>query len=336
MAGKIKHYVKSALRQAKADPLFTAIYIAGVTLAIATTLTMAIIYNIKLSPIYPEVNRGNTYFITQLIGENGEAYPRYGQMSYTFAKELRDIEGVNAVGVNGGLGESTITFGEGKPNVKMSSRSVDDGFFKIYEFKFLDGFPFSEEDITGQVKDVIITDEAAKKLFGTTEEIVGKIIPINYSEYRVKGVVESGSRFGNQSYSQLYFPARVAEKEESGTVADRLFGWYVTEILIEDGSIDSVNEQIINTLRKQADGSGWTFRLQSSRPVSYMQQMLKPYMENFSWWEIIKEKLLLVMVILIVPAVNLSGLISGRMDSRVAEVGLRKAFGANDRDVINM
>ena len=45
----IKHYIKSALMQAKADPLFIGIYIAGVTLAIATTLAMSMIYYIKIA-----------------------------------------------------------------------------------------------------------------------------------------------------------------------------------------------------------------------------------------------------------------------------------------------
>lgn len=48
---------------------------------------------------------------------------------------------------------------------------------------------------------------------------------------------------------------------------------------------------------------------------------------------------LLVLVLLIVPALNLSSLISGNMDSKMSEMGIRKAFGARNstllRQVVN-
>ena len=53
-----------------------------------------------------------------------------------------------------------------------------------------------------------------------------------------------------------------------------------------------------------------------------------PSDEDFSWWDVIKEKLIVFLVLLIVPALNLSGMISSRMDMRSAELGIRKSFGA--------
>ena len=44
------------------NKLFTSIYVAGTALAIATTMIMAIVYYVKIAPIYPEVNRNRTLF----------------------------------------------------------------------------------------------------------------------------------------------------------------------------------------------------------------------------------------------------------------------------------
>ena len=41
------------------------------------------------------------------------------------------------------------------------------------------------------------------------------------------------------------------------------------------------------------------------------------------------------MALLLVPAINLSGMISSRMDDRLAEMGIRKAFGANRKQLLN-
>ena len=40
---------------------------------------------------------------------------------------------------------------------------------------------------------------------------------------------------------------------------------------------------------------------------------------------------LLMLLLLLLPAINLSGLVSNRMESRCAEMGIRKAFGAKRR-----
>jgi putative ABC transport system permease protein len=45
--------------------------------------------------------------------------------------------------------------------------------------------------------------------------------------------------------------------------------------------------------------------------------------------------ILTFITLLIVPAVNLSGIISGRMEERLAEMGVRKAFGASKRTLLN-
>lgn len=45
------------------NKLFTSIYVAGTALAIATTMIMAIVYYVKIAPIYPEVNRNRTLFM---------------------------------------------------------------------------------------------------------------------------------------------------------------------------------------------------------------------------------------------------------------------------------
>ena len=44
---------------------------------------------------------------------------------------------------------------------------------------------------------------------------------------------------------------------------------------------------------------------------------------------------LLMLLFLLLPAINLSGLVSNRMEARRAEMGIRKAFGAKRRTLLN-
>ena len=51
--------------------------------------------------------------------------------------------------------------------------------------------------------------------------------------------------------------------------------------------------------------------------------------------DIIRRYLLIALVFMLVPAINLTGLISSRMQERTEEMGLRKAFGAGARTLVS-
>ena len=52
------NYFRQALAMMREEKLFSGIYIAGTAMALAFTMVMAVVYYIKLAPIYPELNRG--------------------------------------------------------------------------------------------------------------------------------------------------------------------------------------------------------------------------------------------------------------------------------------
>ena len=52
--------IRQALAMMREEKLFSSIYIVGTALAIAFTMVMAVVYYIKLAPIYPERNRART------------------------------------------------------------------------------------------------------------------------------------------------------------------------------------------------------------------------------------------------------------------------------------
>ena len=55
-------YFRQALALIREERLFSGIYIVGTALAIAFTMVMAVVYYIKLAPIYPEANRARTVY----------------------------------------------------------------------------------------------------------------------------------------------------------------------------------------------------------------------------------------------------------------------------------
>ena len=60
----IKVYLKQAWELLKQNKLFSMLYIVGTGLAIAMTMIMAVVYYVKIAPVYPEVNRMNTLYLS--------------------------------------------------------------------------------------------------------------------------------------------------------------------------------------------------------------------------------------------------------------------------------
>lgn len=67
------------------------------------------------------------------------------------------------------------------------------------------------------------------------------------------------------------------------------------------------------------------------QPTSHALSVFKEYPADtsFSSWKVAGRLTLWVLVLLLVPSLNLNGLIASRMESRLPEMGVRKSFGAS-------
>ena len=86
---KLTLYAKQAWQEAKAHPLYTTLYIVGVTLAIALTMIFTTYYYIRIAPIYPETNRSKTYYVRSAgMQHKTEGYVNRWWLGQTFADEV--------------------------------------------------------------------------------------------------------------------------------------------------------------------------------------------------------------------------------------------------------
>ncbi|MBQ6192232.1 MAG: hypothetical protein IJK51_08045, partial [Bacteroidaceae bacterium] len=64
MLSKFILFLRHAFALIRADKLFSTIYIVGTAVAIASAMVVAIVLNIMLADIRPEVNRSRTLYLT--------------------------------------------------------------------------------------------------------------------------------------------------------------------------------------------------------------------------------------------------------------------------------
>ena len=70
--------IRHAFALIREDKLFSAIYVAGTAVAIASAMVVALILHIRISNIYPEEHRDRTVYLTCLCAHpRGQAFLRH-------------------------------------------------------------------------------------------------------------------------------------------------------------------------------------------------------------------------------------------------------------------
>lgn len=334
----LKTYFKQALALFRQNCLFSTLYIAGTGLAIAMTVVMALVYYVKLAPVYPEANRANTLYLTHASfhSEKQKATWQAGLSYQALQDWVYPLK--NAAAVSARL-ESDLTetgyiqpadrSGDFHPALKL----VDPAFFRVYPFRFLEGKPFTDADLESGLRAAVISDDLARRLFGAVEGAVGRSFSLDYVDCRVCGVVRGASYLTPQSYAQVYLPYSADPAYREALAAQFPYcGSFSVTFLVEDGAqADALRAEIADAARRlnlQYRGQ-WQMELWK-QPTAHWLGVFQshPSDADFNPWKAVGYLLVVVLVLLLVPALNLSGLIASRMESRLAEMGVRKSFGA--------
>lgn len=333
-----KIYFRQAWNLVKQNKLFTSIYVIGTGLAIALTMILFIVHYIKFAPVYPEENRGETLVIRRLTLRYNDDQGMYQNncCSPYLGKYLKEQTRAEAVAVfSPNTGKSPV--GIGKPGEANQLRGivklVNADFWKLFTFQFIDGKPFTEVDVDSKQQVAVIQEEIALQLFGRTD-VTGERIQAEGQDVKIVGVVKNSSVATPDSYAAVWIPISLDNKYSTEMKRAELLGRYQVYLKATSGSEKEIlKQEVIEAFRKyDADHPETTHELKG-QPVedwlSYYQ-----HDEEVSVKEVVLELLYLLLALLFIPALNLSGMISSRMDQRQVEIGVRKAYGASNWSIL--
>ncbi|MBQ8007958.1 MAG: ABC transporter permease [Bacteroidaceae bacterium] len=336
----IKIYVKQAWQMMKQQKLFSTIYIIGTALAVCFTLAVVYSVYIRVAGFYPDYDKANTYKmlpiqVTMADGKKSMVYRLSHQTVNDWFRSLKDVEGVTALYQT--YESKFVKLPEGKGDYSIYSKFTDPDFFKVCSFTFVEGAPFTEEDFRSGIRNIVITDMLAKRIFGTDRGLVGKELNISFEDYRICGVVKAPSTASSFGFAHVYFPY-TSEPGYNALDENMPISGSLTVYLVMKNKAqrDAVWEQLQARIREFNQANQGIMQLElNQRPMSNSQTTLH-YMyyqdeqySKFNLWEVVRYYIYLMFLLLIVPAINLSGMISSRMEDRLPEMGVMKSFGAS-------
>lgn len=329
----LRLYFKQAWNLIRQEPLFSLIYVVGTGLSVSMVMVLSIVFYMKMANVYPETNRdrilvAKSGLVTDKDGEESSAYLSEEMINTCFGS-MTGVEAVAMISNNGG---GRRVQPEGDPEqLPVTVKFVNTGFWKVFPFRFLSGKPFTEADQRSAIPTVVIAGSLAHRLYGT-DEAVGKHISVGFKQYRVCGVVKDASLVTEKTYAQVWFPYTLEDgyKPNSSYNDSQALGDYWAYILASEGTD-------LKTLKKEAEGR--VERYGKSLAVGSFSAFGQPdyyWLSTFRTWTngapdygaLALQYGLIVLILLLVPSVSLSGMTDSRMERRLAEMGVRRAFGA--------
>ncbi|RHP67366.1 ABC transporter permease [Bacteroides sp. OF04-15BH] len=326
----IKRYIKQTWAMLRQHKLFGALYIIGTAIPIALTMIVITFQYIRVGSIYPEEHRDEVWITNRAYTQSGMRW-----INLWVVKEwFYPMKGIQAATAFRNDTEAQVLLPDSKASMQVLSKLTDPGFFKVFDFDFLAGKSFTEADLANGNFRAVITASLSRRLFGT-EQAVGKTFAMNQIRFTVAGVVRDVSALTPLTCAQVYVPYSCFPEDGNAMRRDNVMGDYTVCMRIPSGNGAAVqaNVEERNRLFQQMH--------QIKAPnYSYVQPPCPLWKYNVNNQSMDQDdnvsKALrlfggLVLVFLLVPALNLSGMISSRMEGRLPEMGIYKAFGATRR-----
>ena len=304
-----KQYLKQAWQLMKQNRFFSFVYILGTGLAISMVMVMAIVYYIRTADIAPEDCRSrllqlNRASVKSKDEEKGGTYN--WMLSYHAARQI--LDGLSEVeeaclridpGSTGQLMGTVYSQLPGSTDrYKTRLMATDAAFWRIFSFRLLHGKPYTDEEYESGMKRIVLSESYARKLFGSAQV-----------EYRVAGVVEDVSSVMTMTCADAWVPVSSVPALVEAGGAERSAGPVCAYMLAKStAGFEAIRDEV-NRRRLQYNTTLQERYVDAFSLSTPQQTQIGSLNYRMSYADIIRRYLLIALVFLLVPAINLTGLI---------------------------
>ena len=173
----------------------------------------------------------------------------------------------------------------------------------------------------------MITEDIARQLFGTTD-VAGKTVLLNHVEYRISGVVADVSVLATSAYAQVWIPYNSTDISRLAWWEDTMGQMRAVILAYSAADFPAIRKEVEQLRRKYNDGLRDSEVFYRGQPDEQFANLYRKWSEVPDTKAVVMRYTLVIAILLIVPAINLSSMTLSRMRKRMAEIGVRKAFGA--------
>jgi putative ABC transport system permease protein len=342
----LAHYLKLAVKVLRRRKFFTFISLFGVSFSLLVLLVVAALFDHIFAPHAPETRGDRTlgvYFLS-LRGEGWEtsALPGYAFLD-RYVRPMADLPEVEQVAL-ASYPRTEVLYIDGR-RVESYARRTDGDYWQILDFDFVEGRPFTPDDVAN-ARFVAVINEATRRRFFGEAQAVGRTFDMGGRGYRVVGVVRDVPILRSLSFSDIWTPHSTDllsgyRKEWVGDFYALLLARDRTDFGVIKADFQ---ERLREALKEFPNPSHFTASPPkgvdnaisgTDTPFEGMaRQMLGGLTEEDHAEKLLAALLLLLTLFLVLPSLNLININLSRILERSSEIGVRKAFGASSGTLV--
>ena len=334
--------LKQFIYELKSEPVVTWVTIIGTALAIFLIMTVVMMQEVKTAPYSPESHRDRmlhwgSMSITHADWGDGTSN---GPMSYWAYQNI--IEPLESAETSTAYACMTTTHSAALRDhtpIKVDILPTDHRFFDVLDLQFIAGKPYDQAQFESSQALAVMTESTARQLFGSAgEDLIGSEFLIDLAPYRLIGIVKDVSPLADHAYSQLWVPL-TATSLLKDTWNDNYMGMLSSTILARDKSdfpailaeLDKIKANI-NTQMKAGNGYQYVWR---NRPYTTEKDAVSKWANvEPDLKQARRSRLMVYLILLIVPAINLSSMTQSRVKRRMSEIAVRRSYGATRSGIL--
>jgi putative ABC transport system permease protein len=244
-----------------------------------------------------------------------------GPTAKALAEEMPEVEyAVSTTWVS----DYTLSFNNKDVTGKGIYASKD--YFELFSYKLIQG---ESNQVLADKKSIVLSKDLAVSLFGTTENVVGKILEWQHEEkYQVSGIFEKTPNNSSVQFDFLLTFEGFLDNNEWAT------NWFNTApstfLLMKEGvDIRDFNSKVADLVLTKTEGKA-SHRTPFITRYSdvYLYSKYENGVQSGGRITYVKLFSIIALFVLVIACINFMNLSTARASRRIKEVGIKKALGA--------
>jgi len=318
--------IKSALKSLYSNKLRSFLAMLGIIIGVGAVISMLAIGAGAQKQVIENISEMGTNLLVVRSGQRGSRGVMSGAGEILTVDDAEAIlEQVEDVEMLAPVVQGTVQFKYYNKNSRSNiiGSSVTYPSIRNYEVEF--GRFFNDTETTRAMKVVVIGSETAENL-GFTKDNIGEKVKINGANFKVIGMLKSKGDSGFMSADDIaMMPYTTAMNKVLGT--DKLREIDIQSV--DNADSTAVEEAISTVMRKQ-------HKIRGSQEDDFSVRNQADLIERVS--DISKTFTMLLggiaAISLLVGGIGIMNIMLVTVTERTKEIGIRKAIGAKDRDIL--
>ena len=324
----LRNYLKTAWNVLQRRRFFTAVSLFGIALTLSVLTLVAALFDHTFAASAPETQLDRTLGI-YFVELSGEHMHRNGFAGYGLIdKYARNLPGVERLAV-ASMPVRVASYVNGS-KIRSYLKRTDAAFWQVMSFGFVEGGPYSDDDVTRGQRVAVINRTTRDRFFGEGHA-VGRTLEADGQRFRVVGVVDDVPMLRIAAFGDIWVPHTTAK---SDSYRNELVGDFIALLLLAPGAeVAAVQSEFKARVAGIQFTDPKSFNKLHANPETMFDTVARMLFGRRGEGNVgarLQATLVVgTLLFMLLPAINLVNLNVSRILERASEIGVRKAFGAS-------